>query len=282
MIPTAYIREWRERAPWDVQTMVEQDLIISRMLVDLFADPFLRDNLVFRGGTALHKLCFPRPLRYSEDIDLVQRTAGPIGPVFDALRLALGDWLGTKPARKQGPGVVNLVYRLTSEDTPPKPLRIKVEINTREHFQALPLQERKFQVESRWFSGEARIPIYATEELLGTKLRALYQRRKGRDLFDLAAALRELAPRREQVVDAFRRYMEQEGQRVTRPQFSQNLAAKLLHPGFADDCTPLLRLGTPFDLEEDVRLVEQELLSLLPDPQANSAGGERSAKRVES
>jgi hypothetical protein len=169
MIPFAYINEWRDAAPWDAQAMVEQDLIISRIVVDLFSDPFLREAVIFRGGTALNKLCFTRPLRYSEDVDLVQREAGPIGPIFDAARRALGGWLGGKPARKQGPGVVNLVYRAVSEDVPPLPLRIKIEINTREHFRVLPIVERSLHVESRWFSGEARIPLYATEELLGTK-----------------------------------------------------------------------------------------------------------------
>lgn len=108
MIPLAYINEWRDFAPWDAQTMVEQDLIISRIVVGIFSDPFLHHALIFRGGTALNKLCFPRPLRYSEDVDLVQREAGPIGPVFDAVRRVLGGWLGGRPSRKQGPGVVVL------------------------------------------------------------------------------------------------------------------------------------------------------------------------------
>jgi predicted nucleotidyltransferase component of viral defense system len=42
---------------------VEQDLIISRALVELFGDHFLRGELRFRGGTALNKLHFPRPQR---------------------------------------------------------------------------------------------------------------------------------------------------------------------------------------------------------------------------
>jgi predicted nucleotidyltransferase component of viral defense system len=266
MIPFAYINEWRDAAPWDAQVMVEQDLIISRIVVELFSDPLLRDALVFRGGTALNKLCFPHPLRYSEDVDLVQREAGPIGSVFDAVRRALGGWLGEKPARKQGPGVVNLVYRALSEDMPPLPLRIKIEINTREHFRVLPIVERYLRVESRWFNGESRIPVYATEELLGTKLRALFQRRKGRDLFDLAAALRDLSPDAAGIVDAFQRYMAEEGRHITGDEFRANLAAKLEHPGFAEDCVPLLKPGTVFDPAADARLVEEKLLSLLPTP----------------
>ncbi len=268
MIPLAYINEWRGAAPWDAQVMVEQDLIISRIVVELFSDPFLRDALIFRGGTALNKLCFPRPLRYSEDVDLVQREPGPIGPVFDAVRRALGGWLGEKPARKQGPGVVNLIYRAMSEDVPPLQLRIKIEINTREHLQVLPIVERSLRIESRWFNGEARVPVYATEELLGTKLRALYQRRKGRDLFDLAAALRELSPGVAAIMDAFHRYMAEEGRRVTGDEFRANLDAKLDHPGFAEDCAPLLKPGTVFDPAGDAKLVEAKLLSLLPDPRA--------------
>jgi predicted nucleotidyltransferase component of viral defense system len=279
MIPFAYINEWRENAPWDAQSMVEQDLIISRIVVELFSDPLLRDALLFRGGTALNKLCFPRPLRYSEDVDLVQREAGPIGPIFDAVRRALGGWLGEKPARKQGPGVVNVVYRVLSEDVPPLPLRIKIEINTREHFRVLPVVDRCLRVESRWFSGEARIPVYATEELLGTKLRALYQRRKGRDLFDLAAALRELSPDAAAVVDAFQRYMAEEGRRVTGAEFSANLAAKLGHPGFFEDCAPLLKPGTVFDPQADAKLLEERILFLLPTPNASVANDHGTHKR---
>ncbi len=267
MIPFAYINEWREAAPWDAQVMVEQDLIISRIVVELFTDPFLREALIFRGGTALNKLCFLRPLRYSEDVDLVQREAGPIGPIFDAVRRAMGGWLGEKPARKQGPGVVNLVYRAMSEDVPPLPLRIKIEINTREHFRVFPVVDPCLRVASRWFNGEARVPVYATEELLGTKLRALYQRRKGRDLFDLAAALRELSPDTAAVVDAFQRYMAEEGRHITGDEFRANLFAKLDHPGFAEDCAPLLKPGTVFDPAADAKLVEERILSLLPDPQ---------------
>ncbi|OHV80421.1 nucleotidyl transferase AbiEii/AbiGii toxin family protein [Rhizobium sp. LCM 4573] len=72
--------------PWASQWQVEQDLIISRAIVAIFSDPFLRDELRFRGGTALNKLHFPKPLRYSEDIDLARTTAGPIRPLLEHLQ----------------------------------------------------------------------------------------------------------------------------------------------------------------------------------------------------
>jgi hypothetical protein len=176
--------------------------------------------------------------------------------------------MGEKPARKQGPGVVNLIYRALSEDVPPMPLRVKIEINTREHFRVLPVVERSLRVESRWFRGEARIPVYATEELLGTKLRALYQRRKGRHLFDLAAALRELAPDTSAIVASFQRYMAAEGLQVAQAEFSANLTAKLEHPGFAEDCAPLLKPGVVFDPKADAKLLKERILSQLPNPKS--------------
>ena len=80
MIPRMNIIAWSAKAPWADMRQVEQDLIISRALVELFADPMLARELRFRGGTALHKLHLTKPLRYSEDIDLVRTEAGPIGP----------------------------------------------------------------------------------------------------------------------------------------------------------------------------------------------------------
>ena len=56
MIPRDYITEWRAHAPWVQDFQVEQDLVISRALVEIFSHPHLRDALAFRGGTALYKL----------------------------------------------------------------------------------------------------------------------------------------------------------------------------------------------------------------------------------
>ena len=85
---------WGNVAPWAEQRQVEQDLVISRALVELFNDDFLKEELLFRGGTALNKLHFPKPFRYSEDIDLVRITKGPIRTILRHVREALEPWLG--------------------------------------------------------------------------------------------------------------------------------------------------------------------------------------------
>ena len=60
---------------------------------------------------------------------------------------------------------------------------MKVEINTREHLNILGLKEIPFEVNNAWYSGKCNVTGYSIEELLGTKLKALYGRKKGRDLW---------------------------------------------------------------------------------------------------
>ena len=214
------------------------------------------------GGTALYKLHLPAA-RYSEDIDLVQTAPTPIGPSLDAIRSALDPWLG-KPRRDVGELGATLVYRFQSEGPPSVPLRLKVEINTREHEPAaVGTEVRPLAVDSRWFRGEARVRTFETAELLGTKLRALYQRRKGRDLFDLALVLREVTVDPGQVVAAFRRYMAAEGHAVSRAEFESNLAEKLASPDYLEDVPPLVRLDAPWDATRDADEVRRLLLSRL-------------------
>lgn len=126
--------------------------------------------------------------RYSEDIDLVQIQSESIGDTLDLVRGVLDPWLGT-PQRKLKEGRVNFVYRFESEDNPPIKMRLKLEINSREHFTELGLVRVPLEVDNQWFRGRADVATFAIDELLGTKLRALYQRRKGRDLFDLWFAI---------------------------------------------------------------------------------------------
>ena len=243
MIPLDYITEWRTNAPWQQLSQVEQDLIICRALVELHSHPVIAENLVFRGGTALFKLHLP-PVRYSEDIDLVQKVPGPIGPVMDATQEKLNPWLG-KPKRKQSEGRVTLTWRVESEEG--LPLKLKVEINSREHFTVLGYQQIPFTMTSRWHTGSVSITSYNRDELLGTKLRALYQCKKGRDLFDLWYAARMIAVNPESVVSCFLRYMEHEMHRVSRAEFEMNLFEKLDDSRFLGDMDPLLTSSISWD-----------------------------------
>lgn len=266
MIPKASITAWRKSAPWGEDWQVEQDLILSRALVDLFGCPAIAEQAAFRGGTALHKLFFDLPGRYSEDIDLVQKDAGPIGPLIDEIRHALDPWLG-EPTWKAGTERFTLRYHFKTTMAPVVQARVKIEINTREHFAVHGFATRPFEVDNSWFSGTAEIATYTMPELLGTKLRALYQRKKGRDLFDLDLSLDHGELDVDLVLEAFEEYMAFGGTPVTRAQFEANMAAKIADPPFLADVPPLLRTGIEHEPTEAWPRVHAALVSRLPgDP----------------
>ena len=262
MIPRAYITEWRSHAPWIQDAWVEQDLVISRAIVEIFRRPYLRKKLAFRGGTALYKLYLKPAVRYSEDIDLVQITPEPIGEVFDSLRQVLDPWLG-KPRRQLKEGRVNLLYRFMSEGMPSVPIKLKIEINSREHFSHFGFQTIPFCVKNRWFSGETEVTTYTLNELLGTKLRALYQRKKGRDLFDLWYSFGKDSTNSAHIVSCFTHYMTESGQCVSRAQFEANLDGKRSDKSFRTDISPLLRPGIDWNFDIAIDIVLENLVAIL-------------------
>ena len=240
MIPSQNIVAWGNVVPWADQRQVEQDLIICRAIVAIFSDDVLSRELRFRGGTALNKLHFVPPLRYSEDIDLVRTSAGPIGPILDRLRAVLEPWLG-RAQFDQSPVAPKLRFRVDAEDGSGVPIRLKVEINTREITAFDPAASLPFNVANPWFTGNTNVQTFSREEMLATKLRALLQRDKGRDLYDLAHALERFdgldAAR---VAALFARYLEGSGQTISRAQAQERMFAKLANPRFVIDMKPLL------------------------------------------
>lgn len=262
MIPSNEIIKWSETAPWISNEQVEQDLVICRSLIEIFSDDYLSEHLAFRGGTALHKLYLSSHARYSEDIDLVQKNPGPIKSTIDSLRKVLS-FVGD-PKIKQKFNNNTMIFRFNSESTPPIPMRLKVEINCREHFSILGYIENEFSVDTRWFKGSAQIQTYTLEELLGTKLRALYQRKKGRDLFDLYKAFVVVNPDPSKILSCYTSYMEFSGVKIpTKKQFINNLTAKLSDIEFHNDTDALFRTGEIYRPKEAFEFLNEELFSKL-------------------
>jgi predicted nucleotidyltransferase component of viral defense system len=262
MIPRADIVAWRSISPWLSDAQVEQDLLISRALVELFSHQSLASELAFRGGTAIYKLYIHPAARYSEDIDFVQITGGPIGTTLDKIHEVLDSWLGT-PANKRAEGSVTLIYKVDSEIPPIVPLRLKIEINTREHFTVFGFSKTSHKVVTRWFEGTCNITTYELNELLGTKVRALYQRRKGRDLFDLWMGLTIGKANPEKVAESFKQYMKAEKTVVTRKEFQKNLDLKMNHNGFLADIKSLVRPEIEYDVNIAYEVVSKQIIPLL-------------------
>ena len=260
MIPRAYITEWSNTVPWLTNEQVEQDLMICRALVEIFRVDFLADRLAFRGGTALHKLyLLPQP-RYSEDIDLVQIRSEPIKETIQHLQKALS-FLGKSNVSPRKDN--NSIYcRFESEFPPVQKMKLKVEINCREHFSVLGWEKKPFSVNSEWFKGACNLTTYSLEELLGTKLRALYQRRKGRDLFDLWKALTSSQVNPDLIVKCYKEYMSSSLDKAipTKKEFRRNLEAKRNDAEFLGDTIALLQPAEKYNQDEAFDLVLKNLV----------------------
>ena len=203
---------------------------------------------------------FKQSFRYSEDIDLVQTKAEPIGATVDAIRDALS-WLG-KCKREQAGHSMHLVFKFIPEVDPQTTLKLKVEINTREHEHLLGIKPYSFAVNSDWYRGDAEIASFAPEELFGTKLRALLQRRKNRDLFDLYHGLTQLAMDSDKLIACFDHYLALEGKPITRAVAEQRMLEKLTH-NLIEDIAPLLPAGIRFNEVDAIHAFELVWMELI-------------------
>src|SRR5258708_3142412 len=129
-----------------------------------------------------------------------------------------------------------------------------------------PIVEIPFEFPFRDATARTAIRGYHIHEMLGTKMRALFQRRRGRDLFDLYWALTRAKPAVDPtgIIESFQHYLRQEGGSAGRAEFSGILESHLADRGFCSDMKQLLRVGVKYDPHEAGQYVQTNLLSLLP------------------
>jgi len=160
--------------------MVEKDYVLGWLLYGLAQD---RD-LVFKGGTALSKVYFPRIWRLSEDLDFslvngeLKTLLEGIGSVLDDVKKKSGiefvlksshinaDYLQIKVQYK---GVMDrnwIKVDVTLDDVVDRPV---IKAIPREYSDYVPFSVR----------------VESLEEILASKLRAAIERKKCRDYFDL-------------------------------------------------------------------------------------------------
>ena len=112
------------------------------------------------------------------------------------------------------------------------------------------MQHIPFSVTNKWYNGECCILTYQLDELVGTKLRALYQRRKGRDLYDLYKVLTTSDINIDNVLTCYQKYMEFVVDHVpTYKEFIINMEDKMQDDEFLGDTRQLLRPDEEFDAQ---------------------------------
>ena len=151
---------------------------------------------------------------------------------------------------------MHLVFTFTPEADPQSTLRLKVEINTREHGPLLGLKPHSFTVDSEWYQGRTEIASFEPEEIFGTKLRALLQRRKNRDLFDLHHGLDQLPMDLDKLIACFDHYLALESKPITRAAAEQRMLEKLTR-SLIEDIAPLLPAGVRFNDDDAIQAFER-------------------------
>lgn len=270
----------QQQVPWPNLRQVEQDLLLCRAMTALFDDAFLKTQIAMRGGTLLHKVHLAPASRYSEDIDLVVIGDRPDEHVRKAInRVLLGvlgrptssAWQAVKLAVRNAvkpSKVLRVIYRVHSVADPRgMPLEIVIEANVTERKSYRPISLLPFSYLFRDEIVATTVNGFEMHEMLGTKMRALFQRRRGRDLFDLYWALTEAGTpvNPAEIIELFLYYLQQEGTVATRDEFIGLLQSHLNDRGFLTDMNALLRTGIAYDPIAAGDYVIGSLLKLLPE-----------------
>lgn len=274
------ILQHQQQVPWPILYQVEQDLLLCRAMIAIFNDDFLSKQIAMRGGTVLHKVHLAPASRYSEDIDLVVVGDRPEEHIRAAIKRVLNPLLGkqktwgweslklavrnaARPSR-----ILRVIYQVPSVSEPGKTLTIEIEANVTERQPFLPIVKYPFSIPFQHEQLSADIPSYDIHEMLGTKMRALFQRSKGRDLFDLYWSLTQNSMETvscDEVIRCFNHYMSEEKTIVTRAEFLGHLDLRLEDRGFCSDMTPLLRAGLDYDVMKAGAYVREELVMKLDE-----------------
>lgn len=270
MIAQQEITAWRAYAPWSNDLMVEQDYLISKAVAAIFRDRYLRSQVAMRGGTVLHKGHLGPAIRYSEDIDLVLTGTAKPAHIKKAIHRVLAPLLG-KPAESMlvsvSLAIRNFVSKsqilreqYTYEPTSGEAAHatLKIEVNLNENQRVFPLVTIPIQVPHESGAPESvDVVSYDLNEMLGTKLRALFQREHGRDLFDMwhasnftrqPGSTHTLDP--VLVAQAFHFYMAQEGSAFTRADIQEALTRRMASPKFRNDMTGYLARNSTYSIDQ--------------------------------
>lgn len=262
MMQRAHLTAWQSHAPWPKASQREQDLRISRSVAAIFRDPLLQEHLAMRGGTVLHKAHLAPAARYSSDIDLVLTQPLTQKELDRRLRHVLTDVAGTPADSVVDSAWLTLrnvlrpskLLRTKYHYVPlglQRPEELKVEVNLNEQASLYPLVNVEMAtLDDEGALTRCAVRSYDIDEMLGTKTRALVQRRQGRDLFDLwhawqlssaGTSAHPVNPVR--AMHAFNWYLEREGVKLNRAAVETIVDAHLEDKAFCADMDTLLRPG---------------------------------------
>jgi len=182
------------------EDIIEKDYVIGWVLWGIGSDPELSISWVFKGGTCLKK-CFLETYRFSEDLDFTVLPSGPIHP--EEVREKVSKILSHVSA-ESGIDFSIREPRFRERDTPlstegriyfrgPRgattPASIKLDLNGQEKV-VRPSVLRKISHPFPDSLPPGDIRCYAFEEVFAEKIRAMVERCRPRDLYDIVNLFR--------------------------------------------------------------------------------------------
>ena len=211
--------QWRVR-----EDVVEKDYVIGWALWAIGFEPRLADSWAFKGGTCLKK-CYLDTPRFSEDLDFTVLPNGPSKPdevlailqdLAGRLQDASGiDFTGRSPRVRMRPNGQSLeagIYYRGPRNSPSY-ARIRLDLTIAEDVVCPTAPRRIVHEYPDALPTPAEVRCYGIEELFAEKLRAMGERTRPRDLYDIVTLFRQrnLLPSPESVRSIFREKCEAKG-----------------------------------------------------------------------
>jgi predicted nucleotidyltransferase component of viral defense system len=187
------VQEWQL-----TEEIIEKDYVLGWLLWGIADDPVLGNQWVFKGGTCLKK-CYIETYRFSEDLDFTVLPGGPYRPaeIEPLLQRTLarvhevsGINFSTRPPvlrlRPDELSTEGKVYYIGPRQTR-QVAKVKLDISANETVIRPPVLR---EIGHPYPDGPlpARVRCYSFEELFAEKIRAMAQRARPRDLYDIVNA----------------------------------------------------------------------------------------------
>ena len=190
------VREWGL-----TEEVIEKDYVLGWLLWGIGSDPVLGQSWIFKGGTCLKK-CYIETYRFSEDLDFTVLPRGPYLPddiagnlqrilarVADASGISFATREPVLRLRPDGLSVEGRVYYVGPRQQL-QPARVKLDITANERVVRPPVLRDIGHPYPDAFVGKGQVRCYSFEELFAEKLRAMAQRGRPRDLYDVVNLFR--------------------------------------------------------------------------------------------
>jgi len=185
------VREWGLR-----HDVVEKDYVIGWLLWGIGSEPELSASWVFKGGTCLKK-CYIETYRFSEDLDFTILPGGPIqpealAPIFNRLLSRAHDASGIDfsarlPTFRLRPSATEAEGRVFYHGPrgAPTEASVKLDLSASEQVLRPAVQRPISHAYPDELPSPATVACYCLEEVFAEKIRAMGERGRPRDLYDI-------------------------------------------------------------------------------------------------